>query len=362
MLKKIDIYIIKKFLGTFFFALALIICIAVIFDLSEKMDDFLDRNAPLESIIFDYYMNFIPYFANLFSALFVFISVIFFTSRMAAKSEFIAMFSSGISFNRILRPYFISALIITSFSFVLGYYVIPDSNKTRLEFQNMYIRSSSSSSLYGNFNIHRQLYPGIYFFVESYNRNRDIGLKVTMEEFDGMELMSKLSAEMMIWDSVTERWILQNYMIRYFEGEQERIVSGNRTDTAIRIRPEDFARQTNIVEAMNRRELNEYIEEQKLMGTSDVVNSEIEKYMRTAAPFATFILTIIGVALSVRKVRGGIGLNVGIGLLLSFSYILFMRFSTVFALSGMFSAMLSVWVPNILFAIVAIAIYAVVPK
>ena len=362
MLKRIDYYIIKKFLGTFFFALALIICIAIIFDLSEKMDDFLDKGAPLNSIIFDYYMNFIPYFANLFSALFVFIAVIFFTSRMSAKSEFIAMFSSGISFRRLLIPYFIAASIITIFSFVLGYYVIPDANKKRLEFQNMYIKSASAAAMYGEYNIHRQIEPGVYFYVESYNKNRNIGLKMTLEKFDGMELLSKLSSDMMIWDSITNKWILQNYFIRNFEGKEERLISGIRLDTAIRLNPEDFGRRSNIVEAMNRKELNHYIKEQKLMGTSDVINSEIEKYMRTSAPFATFILTIIGVALSVRKVRGGIGLNIGIGLLLSFSYILFIRFSTVFALSGMFSAALSVWIPNIIFAFIALGVYVIVPK
>jgi lipopolysaccharide export system permease protein len=362
MLSKIDKYIIKKFLGTFFLALTLIISIAIIFDLSEKMDDFLDKGAPLSAIVFDYYINFIPYFANLFSPLFVFIAVIFFTSRMAAKSEFIAMFSSGLSFRRLLVPYLFSAIIITSFSFVLSNYIIPDANKTRIAFQNMYIRSSSSSALYGEYNIHRQIEPGVYFFVESYNKNRDIGLKVSLEKFNGMQLVSKLNADMMLWDSVTNRWIMQNYVIRNFDGDRERIISGNRLDTAFRLKPDDFARRTNIVEAMNRKELDEYIDEQRLMGTSDVINSEIEKYMRISAPFATFILTLIGVSLSIRKVRGGIGLNIGIGLLLSFSYILFIRFSTVFALSGMFSAELSVWIPNIIFLIIASLIYYIFPK
>ncbi len=362
MIKRLDIYIIKKFLGTFFFALALIICIAIVFDLSEKMDDFLDRGVSMNAIIFEYYLNFIPYFANLFSALFVFISVIFFTSRMAAKSEFVAIFSSGVSFNRLLVPYFIAASIITCFSFVLGYYVIPDANKARLEFQNMYIRSSSRSALYGEYNIHRQIEPGVYFYVESYNKNRNVGIRVTMEEFDNMELVSKLSADMMVWDTVKNKWIMQNYYIRTFDGNKESIISGISLDTTIRITPEDFERQSNIVEAMNRRELNEYIKEQKMMGTSDVVNSEIEKYMRTSVPFATYILTIIGAALSVRKIRGGIGINIGIGLLLSFSYILFIRFSTVFALSGMFSAALSMWIPNIIYLLIAIAIYMMAPK
>jgi len=358
--KKLDIYIIKKFIGTYFLALFLIICIAIIFDVSEKMDDFLDKGAPLNSIIFDYYLNFIPYFANLFSALFVFISVIFFTSRMAAKTEFVAMFSSGISLRRLVMPYFIAAGIIATFSFVLGNYIIPDSNKRRLEFQNTYMKNGQVKI--GSFNIHRQIQPGVYFYVESYNRERNTGIRMTLEDFDGVSLKSKLYADMMIWDSINESWILQHYYIRYFNDSSEKLVSGLRLDSTFRVKPEDFVSKTNVVEAMNRKDLNDYIEEQRLSGTSAVVSSEIEKYSRISAPFATFILTIIGFALSVRKVRGGLGINIGIGLLLSFSYILFMRFSTVFALNGTFNAAFSVWIPNILYTFIAVIIYFTAPK
>lgn len=361
-MKKIDIYIIRKFLSTFFFALFLIIIIAVVFDISEKMDDFLDRGAPIKSIILDYYLNFIPYFANLFSSLFVFIAVIFFTSRMAAKSEFIAMLSSGISLNRILRPYLFSALLITAFSFTLGNYVIPSSNKNRIEFQNMYFKRFRQQIRYGEYNIHRQILPGVYFYVESYNRARNIGLRMTLEEFDGVKLKSKLSAETMIWDSINNKWILQNYYIRNFYDDHEELISGLRLDTAFRVNPEDFMPKTNIVEAMTPKELNEYISEQRLSGTSAVVASEIEKYSRIANPFAAFILTIIGFSLSVRKVKGGIGFKIGIGILLSFSYILFQRFSTVFALNGSTNALIAVWIPNILFSIIAIVIYFNTPK
>lgn len=359
-MKKLDYYIIKKFLGTFFLALTLIILIAIIFDVSEKMDDFLDKGAPLSSILFDYYLNFIPYFANLFSALFVFISVIFFTSRMASKSEFIAMFSSGISLRRILVPYFVAAFIITTFSFVLGNYVIPNSNKKRLEFQASYLKNMDGK--YGEYNIHRQIHPGIYFYVESYNRMKSLGLKMTLEEFDGVQLKSKLNAEMMIWDSISQKWILQNYYIRNYIDDKEELISGLRLDTAFRIKPEDFATKSNVVEAMSRKELNEYIDEQKLSGTSAVVSSEIEKHSRIASPFSTFILTIIGFALSVRKARGGLGFNIGIGILLSFSYILFMRFATVFAINGVFSAAVSAWIPNLLYAIIAAGIYFTAPR
>jgi len=360
--KKIDVYIIRKVLSTFFLAIALIILIAVIFDISEKIDDFIDRQAPLKSIIFDYYLNFIPYFANLFSSLFVFIAVIFVTSRLAAKNEFIAMFSSGISLKRLLIPYLISAFVIAAFSFSLGNYVIPQANKKRIEFQNSYFKKFRQQMRLSEYNIHRQILPGVYFYVESYNRIRNTGLRMTLEEFDGVKLKSKLSADMMIWDSINNTWILQNYYIRNFYDDREELISGLRLDTAFRVKPEDFLPKINIVEAMTPRELNEYIAEQRLSGTSAVISSEIEKYSRVANPFAAFILTVIGFSLSVRKVKGGIGLHIGLGILLSFTYILFQRFATVFALNGTTNAVVAVWIPNILFALIAALIYYKTPS
>lgn len=359
-MKKIDIYIIRRFLGTFFFALSMIVLIAIVFDLSEKMDDFLDKQAPFKAVIFDYYLNFIPWFANLFSNLFVFISVIIFTSQMAQNSEFIAILSSGVSFKRILLPYFIGAAIITMFTFALGNYIIPSANKVRLEFQDAYMKGAGVRI--GAMNIHRQISPGIYVYLESYNSSRDVGYKISLEKFEDNKLISKLNADMMTWDSITEKWIIQNYYIRNFDGIEESIISGIRLDTALRMHPNDFKKKKEIVEAMNKQELNEYIAEQKLMGTPDVVNSEIEKYSRIANPFATFILTLIGVSLSARKSKGGMGINIGIGIFLSFSYILFMKFATTFAINGTFSAMFSVWIPNIIYAIISIGLYLSAPK
>lgn len=359
-MKRIDFYIIKKFLGTFFFALALIIAISIVFDLSEKMDDFIDRNASLKTVVFDYYLNFIPYFANLFSGLFVFISVIFFTSKMAQNSEFIAMLSSGISFRRILIPYFIAASIITAFSFVLGYYVIPSSNKVRLEFQETYMKGSGSHI--GAIDMHRQISPGIYIYIESYNITRNMGNKVTIEKFENNKLKSKLSADNMLYDSITNKWILQRYYIRNFDGIKESLIYGNRIDTTLRLSPKDFKKKKEIVEAMDHNELDAYIADQKLMGTPDVVNSEIEKYSRISTPFSTFILTLIGVSLSSRKRKGGMGINIGVGILLSFSYVLFMKFANMFAINATFPASFAVWIPNILYALIAAGLYFQAPK
>ncbi len=342
-------------MGTFFLALFLIICVAVVFDISEKIDNFIDRGASVTDIIFKYYLNFIPNFANLFCALFVFISVIFFTSKMAGKSEFIAMFASGISKFRLLRPYFVGGLIITAFSFMLGNYVIPDCNKERLAFEEKYV--SKGGPRISSFNIHRQLEPGVYFYIESFNREHGVGLRLSLEKFDGVELKSKMTADMIQWDENNGLWKAKNYCIRNFDKGTEQIETGVQKDTAIRVCPDDFFKKTTTVEALNAKELRTYIAEQKLSGTSAVISSEIELYNRMAVPFSTFILTIIGFSLSVIKRRGGLGVNILLGLLLSFSYILFQRFSTTFALSGMLSPMLAVWVPNFIFALIAVVVY-----
>ena len=359
-MKRLDWYILRKFMGTFFLALFLIVCVAVVFDISEKIDNFIDRGASVPDIIFKYYLNFIPNFANLFCALFVFISVIFFTSKMASKSEFIAMFASGISKFRLLRPYFVGGLIITAFSFILGNYVIPDCNKERLAFEEKYV--SKGGPRISSFNIHRQLEPGVYFYIESFNREHGVGLRLSLEKFEGVNLKSKMTADMIQWDESRHLWKAKDYCIRTFSDGTEEIETGAVKDTAIRICPDDFFKKTTTVEALNAKELRAYIAEQKLSGTSAVISSEIELYNRMSTPFSTFVLTIIGFALSVKKRRGGLGVNIGIGMLLSFSYILFQRFSTTFALSGLLSPMLAVWVPNFIFAIIAVVVYFTAAK
>ncbi len=352
-MKKLDWYILRKFIGTFILALSLIICIAIVFDISEKIDNFIDKGATIHEIIFQYYLNFIPNFANLFCALFVFISVIFFTSKMASKSEFIAMFASGISRLRLLLPYFIGGIVITAFSFVLGNYVIPNCNKERLAFEEKVSRSGQKVS---SFNIHRQLEPGVYFYIESYYREHECGFKMSLEKFDGIELKYKATADVIKWKS-ENNWVMQDYCIRTFEGDKETIETGKQKEITLRLSPEDFFKKVAVVEALNDKELREYIAEQKLSGTSAVISSEIELHNRRATPFSTFVLTIIGFALSIKKRRGGLGINIGLGILLSFSYILFQRFTTTFALSGTLSPMMAVWVPNIIFAVIAVIVY-----
>lgn len=354
MIKILDLYVVRKFLSTFFFAIALIIAIAIVFDISEKIDDFIDKQAPVKAIIFDYYLNFIPYFVNLFSPLFVFIAVIFFTSRMAGNTEIVAILGSGISFRRFIVPYLVSATIIAGLSFYFNNWVIPHSTKERLEFENQYIRNPFK---YVYRNIHRQISPGSFIYFESYNNTDDAGFRFMHEKFKDKSLVYKLMAERIVWDSVKTKWRVENYVIREINGMHEKLTQRAVLDTMYSFRPEEFQRRENNIQTMDTPDLRKFIDEEKARGVENTTFMDVERYRRTSLPFATFILTIIGVSLSSRKVRGGIGMQILGGVLLSFTYIMFMQISQTFAINANFPALLAVWVPNIFFGIVAVYLY-----
>ncbi len=356
----IDWYIIRKFLGTFFFTIILIILIAVVFDVSEKLDDFMETKAPVDKIIFEYYFNFVPYFAVLFSPLFTFIAVIYFTSRMAYNTEITAILSSGLSFKRLLIPYFISAFILTAFAFLLNNFVIPHTTERRLQFEEVYYYSSPK--LFRDRNIHKQIQPGVYIYMESFNTLTNSGRRFSIEKYNDGKLVSKLLSDEIRWDSTINKWSVMNYYIRNYKGNRQEIVSGRKIDTTLAITPEEFRRRDNAVEAMNLGELNKFIKEQKLQGTQEINFSLIEKHKRFSFPFSAFILTLIGVSVSSKKIKGGIGMQLGLGLLISFSYIVFMQFSSQFAISGNLSPLIAVWIPNILFAIVALFLFRLAPR
>lgn len=353
-MKKLDIYIIKKFLGTFVYALLLIIVIVIVFDISEKIDDFIEKEAPLHAIIFDYYLNFIPYFVNLFSALFTFISVIFFTSKLSSDSEIIAILSSGISYKRLMVPYLISAFVITIFSFILINWIIPPANQKRLEFEDVYWKNTYRNK---DKNIHKQIMPETFVYLASYNNLYEIGYKFSMEKFKDGKLQSKLLSDYAQWDTAQKKWKVINYEIRDFYQGKETITTGRRLDTAINMYPEEFRRRDNVVEAMNWKQLNDFIDHETMIGSENITLWKIEKHKRFAFPFSTIILTIIGVSISSRKRRGGIGLNIGIGIFLAFTYIMFMQVSTVMATNADVNPLLAVWIPNFIYGLIALGLY-----
>ena len=354
----LDRYIIKKFLGTFVFSIALIISISVVFDINEKIDKFITNNATLEAIVFEYYLNFIPYYANLFSPLFVFIAVIFFTSKLASNSEIIAILSNGISFKRLLKPYMISATIIAIVTFIFGSFIIPPSNAVRVEFENKYVRKKSVD--YAS-KIQMQAAPGVIAYFGSYDNATKTGYSFSLDKFDDNHLESRLTASKIEYDSAFH-WTIKNYQIRDFQGLEETITSGESIDTTLYITPRDFLISETDHQLMNTPDLSKYIKSQRQRGIGNIQAFEIEYHNRFASIMSAFILTIIGAALSARKVKGGMGLNIGIGLALSMGYILFMTISATFAVSGLVSPIVAAWIPNVLFSIIALFIYTKAPN
>jgi len=359
-LKILDIYVIRKFLSSFFLAIGLILCIVVIFDLSEKIDDFIESGAKLKVILFDYYLNFIPYFAVLFSSLFAFIAVIYFTSRMAYNTEIIAILSSGMSFRRLLVPFMISATFIAALSFYLSDQIIPGANKVKLDFEEQYVKKRPIRFKTKDF--HRQIEPGVYMYLQSYSNVSKVGYQFTIEKFEDGKLISKMFADQIRWDTTNNKWRARRYYIRTIDGLHETLEEGPFIDTTLAIHPDDFKMRLSIVETMSLKELDEFIKKQLMQGETNITSYQIERHNRIAFPFSTFILTLIGVAVSSKKMRGGIGLQIAIGVVISFVYILFTQFSKQFAIGGLLPVMAAVWLPNIFFSIVAIFLMRMAPK
>lgn len=359
-LKRLDRYIIVKFLGTYFFAIALIISIAVVFDVNENIDDFINNKAPLKAIMFDYYLNFIPYYTNLFSPLFVFIAVIFFTSKLAENSEIIAMFSTGMSFKRLMVPYMISAAIIALVTYVLSTEVIPTGSVTRLKFEEVYKNKRQTD--YAR-NIQLEVDTGVVAYMERYENFNKTGYRFSLDKFENHKLVSHLTARRITYDTAaTHRWIIKDYMIREMKGMRETIMRGDRLDSVINMEPQDFLITRGQQETMTSRQLRRYIDNQKQRGFANIKVFEVEYYRRIATSFAAFILTVIGLSLSSQKRKGGMGLHLGIGIGLSFSYILFQTISSTFAINGNTPPNLAVWIPNILYLFIAIYLYRKAPK
>lgn len=350
-LKILDWYIIRKFLGTYVFAIALILAITIMFDINEKLDAF--TRAPLKATVVDYFLNFLPYFANQFSPLFTFIAVIFFTSKMADNSEIIAILSSGVSFHRLLRPYMVSAAVIAAGTWVLSAYIIPPANIKRIEYTNTYVKNKRID--YGS-NIMLKVGDNEIAYIGRYDNTTRTGIKFSLEQFKDKQLVSRLTAQTIKWDTAYQ-WTVQNYMIRDFKDNREIITSGFQLDTIIQFEPRDFLISKNDHETLTSPQLDEYIRRQKDRGVANIKSFEIEQQRRYAMCAAAFILTVIGMSLSSRKVKGGMGINIGIGLALSFSYILFMTVTSTFAISGLTSPMVAMWIPNFIYTIIAVVLY-----
>lgn len=352
-MKRLDWYIIGKFLGTYFFSIVLILSIAIVFDLTEKMDDFFENQVSVREIITDYYLPFIPYYANMFSSLFIFISVIFFTSKLAGNSEIIAMMAAGVSYHRLMLPYFVSATLLFAISFVLGAYVIPPATGKMLNFTDKYIQHFTSENAR---NVQMEVEPGTILYIESFQKRSNMGYRVSLEHFENKTLTMRITADRIRYDSA-HCWHMENYVRRDFDGMRETLTKGNRLDTIIPVQPRELFVTAEQAQEMTNPELIEYMELQEKRGAGNIQAFETEYHKRWASPLGAFIMTLLGVTMSSKKVRGGMGKNLGIGIVLTAAYILFSTVSTTFSVNGVMSPFMSAWLPNFVFLAIGIVLY-----
>ena len=361
-IKILDWYIIKKFIGTYIYSIMLIISISIVFDINENLAKFSESHAPLRAIVFDYYLNFIPYFANLFSPLFVFIAVIFFTSKLAGNSEIISMLAAGVSFKRLMRPYMISCVAISILSFFLSAYVIPHGTVIRQNFEKIYKNKTKNTSAD---NVQLQVGAGVIAYIQHYDNNLKKGYGFCLDKFENKKLVSHLTAMEIQYDTISDsknHWKMTNWKVRRLKGLREVITSGIQKDTLIQMEPTDLVYSKGQQETFTSPELRAYISKQIDRGSGNVVQYQVEYHKRIAASFASFILTTIGFSLSSRKRKGGMGLYLGIGLALSFGYIMLQTVSSTFAINADLPPMLAAWIPNIIFAVVAYFCYRNAPN
>jgi len=361
----LDRYILKKVLSTFLFVVLMLTAIILVIDVTEKMDKFARNNLSLP-VVLSYYGDFIPWIAGLLTPITVFISVVFVTSRLAAHSEIIAMLSSGISFRRLLVPYFLAASVIAGISFVLNGWIIPQSNRSRVIFELKYFENKL---YYDRRNVHMQLSPDVYLFLQNYNNQTNTGYLFTLEKFTDNRLTEKLMADNITWDTVQSKWILRNWTLKKVapifnevSGKNIFTTTGNEIDTVLAITPKDFENEMRQYDGMTISELRSHIAKMKFRGLTGVENYQTELHIRFSSPFTTFVLVFMGVIVSSRKSRGGTGFQIALGFFLSFVFILFFILSRTFAEAGDLSPLLAAWIPNIIFAGIAGFMYRYVPR
>jgi lipopolysaccharide export system permease protein len=360
-IKIIDRYIIGKYLGTFIYTLSVFVVIIIIFDLSEKLDDFLGNHLTAWQVISLYYAGSIPFYVNMLSPLINFIAVIFFTAKMADQTEIVPILSGGVSFNRFLVPYFVSAFIIFSANLASNLYILPYTNQLKNSFENTYVKKNDPSS---KNNIHMKLDEHTYIYIESFDNKSKSGYHFSLDNFNGDVLTKKLIADQITWDSLKRSWKITNYSIRNVNGLKETMINGTAKtkDTVLDMRPDDFSAYENVFENLTNKELSDKIRKEKIRGTGVWNDLLFEQYKRYLQPLSAFVLTLIGVALSSRKVRGGVGLPLGIGIFLSFAYIVVNQFAKMFSLKGGVPPLVAVLIPTIFFGLLGLYLLKKAPK
>jgi lipopolysaccharide export system permease protein len=358
-IKILDRYILTKFLSTFFFTVLLLIIVICVIDYTEKSGDFIKTNAPLEAIIFDYFGSFIPFITNTLSPIAVFIATVFVTSHLSSHTEIIAMLTSGMSFNRFLVPYLVGAIVLAGLIFYLSGWVIPHTAKRKVAFEIKYLKNPF---YFEGRNIHFKVSDTTYVYMESYNNVSDMGYKFTLEKIKGQQLLGKLSADIITWDTTKLKWHLEKYYAHTFDGQGETMISGTNMDTSLNLFPKDFETTYGLDEMLTMEELNDYIQELKDKGAPNVETYLNVKYERYAYPFAIIILTMMGVIISAKKSRRGTGIQIAVGFVFAFVYIIFVIMSRSVAQAGTFPPLLAAWLPNLSFFLIATVMYFTVPR
>jgi lipopolysaccharide export system permease protein len=358
-MKILDLYILKKFIKTYVFAVVIIVLIVMVIDYTEKIDDFIRKEAPFNEIIFSYYLNFIPYWANYISPLMVFIATVFFTANMAAKTEIIAILSSGVSFMRLMRPYLLGSTFIALGTFVMIGWIVPNANKIRVPFEHKYI---NGTYYFDKRDVHIKIGPDTYAYIESFDNNANTGYRFTLEKIKDNEIQRKLMSDRISWDTLHKKWQIFDYRLRIVEPGNTKVEFGSRMDTTLNLFPRDFQNKHLLHETFTLPELDRHIDLVKSRGSDGIEVFLIEKYLRFANPFSIIILTIIGFLVSARKSRGGVGFQIALGFTLAFIYILFFMMSKGIAESGGMPPMLAVWLPNIVFSCIGVGLYYTIPR
>ncbi len=357
-MKTLDWYIIKKFLGAFFFIVLMLVTIVCIIHLTEQNEKFIESRLSAADIA-GYYVNYAPYIANMLTPITVFIAVVFITSKLATHTEIIAMLSSGISFLRIIRPYLIGSTFIAVLSFFLSGWIIPNSNKERIAFETQYLKKVGTSL---RENIHIKVGPESYLYMYNFNNHSKVGYDFTLETIRENDLAEKLYARRIEWVDTLEKWQLKDWTLHSFNGAQESFSSGEALDTMLRIHPKDFDTDYLLFESLTLTELNQKIDELALRGADDIFIYKIEKYIRLMSPFTVIILTFIGLFVASKKSRGGSGFQIALGFFIAFIFIILYTFSRSLAEAGSMNEIVAVWLPNIIFTVVGFFLYKNTPK
>lgn len=343
--RELDSYILKNFLQSFLLSISLLMAIVIVFDISENIQRFIDNSVPFWIIVTGYYLNFIPNFINLFIPLFTFISVIWFTSRLSNRNEIVAMLSNGVNFYRLMYPYIIGALIIAVFAFFMANFLVPMTNANLNKFKQEHFRRRTGSTT----NIHLKNSSNSYIYVERWEKLAKRGYNFSYEEIGKEVTPYKIIAENFTYNAESNRWVLENYMIRTIKDGKETIKRGEKMDTLFNITDVNLNKDVKVIETMTYGQLQDYIDEEKANGSSFVKYYLIEKFKRMATPLGTIIMTLLGLSVAARKTHRGIGVHLFIGMGLAFVFIFFQQVSDVFAVSGTLPPALGAWIPNLIF-------------